>query len=314
MLLLIVLILILSSTSLSLANDIDSSTTIGDSNKISFKEKLITFSDNIDMVLLLSIGIGLMSTMVFMLLVYTFSNIGKSQFKYLNDLEGPINKYKRKLKRKLNNQKKIILNKKEKYLVIIGAILLGTTTTNWRNIPKYGAFGILVTLVIVILFQKIRNKNIHTRKVKEVAIVFEAIELYMKAGYSMYQAIRTSRFLVTEIRPAIDLCLTHWSAGPKVALTKLQEELNLPEAETLILMLINLENSGSQDMRSAIGGEVFNIENIQKMKANISISNKPLVLMLYRMLPLASVMGITVGSLVYRTFMMLQTTLGVKIL
>lgn len=268
-------------------------------------KKLVSVFLTLDMRLILSIGIGVIVIILASICFTLMDGKGKKSFSYLNGMEGTLNKFKRKLKRKFENNKSIILNDKEKYLIMISAVLVVTASNNLKSAPKYLGYGLILGLIIVLLFQKVKKDNLHTKKVEEFAIVFEAIELYMRAGYSMYQAIRTSRLLVKEIRPSIDMCLTYWGAGPKNALSKFQEDLNLPEAETLILLLINLESTGSKEMRSAIGGEVFSIESIERMKTNIKTSNKPLVLMVYRMLPLGSVLGIVVGSLIYRTFAVL---------
>lgn len=263
--------------------------------------------DSLDMLKVLAVSIGIMVVIITLLMI-EIQGKSKGKFKYLSDMEGPYNKFKRRLKRNFEQRKRIILNQKEKYIIVGIAILLTTTASSVKSSFTLLAGGALTGLSIILFVRNVKSKNVHIKKVNEIAIVFESIELYMRAGYSMYQAIRTSRLLITEIRPAMDVCLSYWGNGPKQALAKLQEELNVPEAETLILMLVNLEGTGSKEMRSAIGGEVFNIESIQRMKTNVSIANKPLLLMIYRMLPLGSVIGITVGSLMYRTFSVLQHT------
>lgn len=267
----------------------------------------VNFANNLDMMMVVSVGIGFVVSLIFLVLLTEIFK-RRTKFRYLNNMEGDLNRFKRKLKRKVDNQKKLAISEKERNVVVGIAILMATATNNLTSMPQFVAIGIFIGLGIVLIFQKNRKNKIHTQKIKEISILFEAIELYMRAGYSMYQALRTSRLLVTHIRPSIDMCLSYWGAGPKTALAKFQEELNVPEAETLILMLVNLESSGSKEMQKAIGGEVFNIESIQKMKVNASISNKPLVMMVYRMLPMASVLGITVGSMLYRTFAMLSAS------
>lgn len=263
------------------------------------------FVNSLDLMMFVSVGIGFIISLIFLVLLSELFK-KRTKFRYLNNIDSDLSKFKRKLKRKVKNQQKLIISEKERNLIIGVAVLMATATNNLTSMPKFVLIGMFIGLGIVLVFQKNRKNKIHTQKIKEIAILFEAIELYMRAGYSMYQALRTSRLLVTHIRPAIDTCLSYWGAGPKIALSKFQEELKLPEAETLILMLVNLESTGSRDMHKAIGGEVFNIESIQKMKVNASISNKPLVMMVYRMMPMASVLGITVGSMLYRTFAMLS--------
>lgn len=268
------------------------------------------YAEMINMPLVLSISMGVIAIAVSFLIWVFIDSTRMKRFNYLNSMNSKYAVIKRKLKARFRSSvkknKSIVLNNKEKYLVIAFALLLVTTSNNFKNMPMFMSLGAITGLGVVVLMQNVKSKNLHRKKVEEIAIVFEAIELYMKAGYSMYQAIRASRLLVKTIRPALDTCLTYWGAGPKVALGKLQDELSLPEAETLILLMINLESTGSQEMQNAIGGEVFSMESIERMKRDIEISNKPLVLMIYRMLPLVSVLGIVVGSLVYRTFAVLE--------
>lgn len=257
--------------------------------------------------IIFSIGIGLAALSIFYLVYQNFQNV---RFSFGKGYK--IKKFKEKIKRFFKTKKTSILSNKHKMLVLAMAVALIGTAKEIKQIPKLMIFGMLIGLVIIYVYQKTAIASMKAKKLKEAAILFEAIELYTKTGYSLYQAIRTSRILVNEIRPAIDSCLNYWNAGANKALQKLREELNLEEIDTLILLLINMESSGAKELENTIGKVAFNMEDLQNMKAQIKIANKPLIFVIYRMLPLASIAGIITGGLLYRTYHVLEQTGFIK--
>lgn len=261
----------------------------------------------IDGRMIFSIGIGMIVSSLISFMYVFFSG---ERFAYGANYR--IGKLKNKLKRKLKIKKKIILSKKERIVILVITLTLVGTVRNMEQVPKFMVIGLLLGFGIVLIYQKTRAVSIRARKIKEAAILFEAIELYMKAGYSQYQAIRASRVLVDKIRPEVDMCLSYWGMGARQALEKFQEELNLEEINTLILLLINMESSGMENMQDSIGREVFSIESLHKMKSQIKIANRPLVFVIYRMLPLANIAGIVIGGLLYRTYHVLEMTGFIK--
>lgn len=250
-----------------------------------------------------STGIGLI---VFSVVYLLYESIRKVRFKFGESYR--IRKIKEKIKRFIKTKKTLVLSKKEKLIILGMAIAFAGTAQNIRQASRLLFWGILIGLFIVYVYQKTHTATIRAKKLKESAILFEAIELYTKAGYSLYQAINASKVLVDEIRPAVDTCLNYWGAGPRIALQKLQEEIGLEEIDTLILLLINIESSGGKELDGTIGDVVFNMEDLQKMKTQIKIANRPLIFVIYRMLPLASIAGIVVGGLLYRMYSVLEQT------
>ena len=258
--------------------------------------------------LVFSAGIGIVVFSTFFLIHEKY--IKNTRFRFGENYR--IKKIIEKIKRYFRNKKTLVLSKKEKIIMFAMAIALAGTVKNIKQVPKFMFWGLFFGLIVIIIYQKTIVVATRAKKLKEAAILFEAIELYTKAGYSLYQAIRASRVLVDEIRPAVDKCLNYWGAGAKKALQKLQEELKLEEVSTLILLLINMESSGTKELDGAIGKVVFSMEDLQKMKTQIKISNRPLIFVIYRMLPLASIAGIVVGGLLYRTYHILEMTGFIK--
>lgn len=204
----------------------------------------------------------------------------------------------------------VTLTKKEILSILIIIVLFASMTNQLANVPKYVFLGVVISLISIKAIKHLKEQADRAKKLKEVVFLFEAIELYIKAGYTVYQALRTAKVLTNKIRPAVDKCLSYWSASPKKALETLQEEIKLPGIEILVLLLLQMEYSGSKELQGAMKRESFNIEKIQKLKSQIKIANKPLILVVYKMLPLMAILGIVVGALLYRTYSVL-TQVGI---
>lgn len=257
----------------------------------------------IELNIIFSAGVGLS---IFSLLYLIYEKLKTLRFNYGNSYE--VRKKVNKVKRFLRTRKAIVLNKKERIIILAIVISLIGTVNDAREIPRFIFIGLIFGLAVIKIYQKTIVATNRAKRLKEAAILFEAIEMYLKSGYSLYQAVRASRLLVDDIRPAVDKCLNYWGAGAEVALQKLQEELKLEEIDTLILLLINMEQSGTKELEGTIDKVVFNIEDLQKMKTQIKIANRPLIFVIYRMLPLISTAGIVAGGLLYRMYHVLELT------
>lgn len=250
----------------------------------------------------LSIGIGLFIS-TYLLYVYKLIQDKKLRFSFQgikNKIEN--NRKTRNIKRYINNKIKIItsLTKKEKYLILIVSLLMAGTSKTIKLVPLNLILGTVFGLIVTKLFEKIKRDIGRTRKLKEVAILFEGIEMYSKAGYSLIQSLRASKLLTDIITPSIDKCLSYWSMGPQRALEILKDELNLEESDALILLMMHLETAGTKNLQGMLQREAHNIERLQKMKTEIKIAHRPLILMVYRILPITAILGIVIGSLLFR--------------
>lgn len=218
----------------------------------------------------------------------------------------------RNAKRYVQNKIKIIttLSKKEKISILIVALLMAGTSKGLNVLPLNTGVGLILGLIVIKLFEKIKKDLGRTKKLREVAILFEGIEMYSKAGYSLVQALRASKLLTNIITPSIDKCLNYWSMGPQKALEILKNELNLEESDALILLMMHLETAGVKNLQGMLQREAHNIERLQKMKAEIKIAHRPLILMIYKVLPIASILGIVIGTLLFRVYYIL-TNMGI---
>lgn len=138
------------------------------------------------------------------------------------------------------------------------------------------------------------------RKLRQVAALYEAVDFYTRAGYTIRQSLSLAVPLAPELRGAVEKCLAAWPAGPVRALERLAQEIGLPEAALLASVLAHAEESGISTGRAAIEEESRSLEALRQTLAELKIVSKPIYFAIYRALPLAAVGGIMTGPLVYR--------------
>ncbi len=187
---------------------------------------------------------------------------------------------------------------------IAGLMAVGLSR-DWAEFAQFFLLIFVITIVAVHLYKKIGGDISKNKKLKDIAVLFEAIELYMKAGYPMVQALRLSRILTPNITKEIDMCLDHWATSPKLALEKFKEELNLEQGEMLVSILIHMEMAGTKNLSGILAREAYNIERLRRLRTETRVSLRPLYLMVYRFIPLVSALGIIAGPLLYRTYRVL---------
>lgn len=228
-----------------------------------------------------------------------FSNLGN----YMNR-----NRQVRNLRRFLSKKIEALkaLAKQERISIIIITLLMIGTSQNLFTIPKNLIVGIVIGLIIAKLVSKIKKEVVKAKKLNDIAVLFEAIDMYTKVGYSLIQALRSAKLLTKIITPTLDKTIALWARGPKQALEYLKNQLELEESETLILLMMHLEKTGVKQFNGVLKREARNIERLQRMKSEISISKRPLILTVYRILPLTAIFGIVIGSLIYRVVFQFQ--------
>lgn len=156
------------------------------------------------------------------------------------------------------------------------------------------------------------HKSVEDRRTEErrrdIFVLFDALEIYLRAGYSMQYALSVSRSLVSSIRPAINKALSYWPAGAESALKVLRDEINLPEGDVLVSLLAQIERAGIDRLEGVLAREVARMEEVRQAAAKMRIMSRPLYLVIYRALPLLAVQGMVAGTMAMRAFEVLRQT------
>jgi len=233
-----------------------------------------------------SLGVGIMSVLLMLF------NLSKTTFS--------VNRQRIKKNIKVETFSGLKLNKKEKYAGLgMGVLVAGLATSPYGALQMF-LTGFVFGVIGFRYFESIRLDVLKNNRLKEMAILFDAVDLYVKAGYTMFQALDAAKILTPSLAPYIRRCLDRWPASPREALNQLKKDLALPEGEMLTSLLIYMETTGSKNLEGVLGQEANNIERLRKMRIESGISKKPLITMLYRFLPVGSIIGIVAGTLLYR--------------
>lgn len=208
--------------------------------------------------------------------------------------------------KKAMKQSKPEVDKIQLLLSLATGILFAGLAGNFRTGVIFFAAGLSIGLVFYRKFQDLvalRNRN---QRLKDLAVLFEAVELYTRAGYTIPQALRAAKVLTPGLKTAIEKCLDYWPAGPRAALEQFRRLIQLPEGDIFVSLLTYMEATGVKDLEGVLGREADNIERLRRLRAEASIASRPVYLMVYRVLPLVATLGILVGPLLYRTYRVMK--------
>jgi len=200
---------------------------------------------------------------------------------------------------------------------LLGSIaggILGATFT-WGSPAFFNTVGIGSTMGAIIgwFFYNNWKESKRLKLLREVAVLYESVEFYTRAGYTIQQSLKLGAVLAPSLRAQVERCLAAWPSGPARALENFAREVGLSEAAVLSSVLIHAEESGMAFGASAVQEESRNLEELRKNLVELKIASKPLYFAIYRALPMAAVGGVIVGPLVYKLQRVLQMIVDVNL-
>jgi len=180
----------------------------------------------------------------------------------------------------------------------------------------WGADNILIGAIIcsfwagisVIAFREYHRRKTQGVRYQECLELFRLVETYMQLGMPLQLALAEAKEILVVLKPAVNKALAYWGMGSDNALKVLQKEIDLPEAESLVLLLSQINNSGVKNFDNIIKMEADRLEELRQAAEQIQISIKPLVLILYRALPLVAILGMIAGVMFTRTMEIIKDT------
>ena len=237
------------------------------------------------MILLTAISVGVIAFVV--ILTSTDIIIQKAQVYLITKQFSP---------RKSNKDVQILLG------AIIGFIagVLLTTGTNYMTTISLASAGMGAGAVEI--SYRILTKRKEDRRRQECFLLFEAIEIFIQSGYSIPQALAIARDFTPSLTPEINKTLAAWPQGAVKALEVFRDSIDLPEGDQLVSLLLQINQAGSKNLGNIIQAEARQMEEKRKAMEKARITQKPVFLMAYRLLPLVVLMGMLAGVLVNRVF------------
>ncbi|MBO8128257.1 MAG: hypothetical protein H0Z39_03535 [Peptococcaceae bacterium] len=164
--------------------------------------------------------------------------------------------------------------------------------------------GTLLTLVVVGAVLGFGAKKTFTRetrfkKLREASVFYKAVEVRLRAGYTVPHTLQMAASLSPTLRPAVEKCLRQWGFSPRKALEQLRTDLDIPEAETLAYVLIRAYEAGGDKIAHVLGQGARNLDAKMIAAEEKSFAKGRMGYLLYRLLPALGVFGIFAGSLAY---------------
>lgn len=194
----------------------------------------------------------------------------------------------------------------DKHQIVIGG-LLGMT---FGIMLSWGTSHVVICGLIfsglgigsVVILQAFSKNRITALKKAECLVLFESTEIFLRAGMSLQTSLANSKMLTKLLNPAIDAALAAWPAGSIQALEILRKEVALPEGDILVSLLMQLNQAGTANFEGIIQRESQRIEAMRFAVEKAQIARKPLILVVYRSLPMFIVLGLFIGALTLRAF------------
>ncbi|WP_084665136.1 hypothetical protein [Thermanaeromonas toyohensis] len=156
-----------------------------------------------------------------------------------------------------------------------------------------------------LVYSNIRETR-RLRLLREVAILYEAVDFFTLVGYTIPQALRLGSIATPSLRAHVERCLARYSRDRVRALEEFAREVNLPEAALLSSVLVHAEEAGMSMSRSALQEESRSLEELRRSLSELRVVSKPIYFAVYRGLPLIAVSSLLVGPLAYRLVVMLK--------
>jgi len=249
------------------------------------------------LIILASLGLSV-ATVAFFLFLWKVWNVNVSdRFKpniKSRDRTGKITKS------ELRRQDKKVL-----IAMFIGSVTLGALLFKiipfWLSILLGAGLG----MVGQTIYRSITESSQEFIIIKELALLYECIELFTKAGFTVRQSLEMSQLVVPNLKNKIQICLDQWAFGPLRALEKFGEDIGVKQANILVGLLMQIEESGTKNISGAMEQEASRLEEMREALVESRIAKKPIYSAVYMFLPVASLLGILIAPLAYRAIQMM---------
>lgn len=259
---------------------------------------------NIDVAVVLitltAMGVGLSATAVCMGLLYSTSSARLA--KRLKSLR-PV---KPKRTKKESKDWSPFRDTKTTLACLAGAVSFGALALGTPYLPIAMLLGNFVAMGAVLGTRYLKSSSGRFLRLREAAVLYESIDLFGQAGFTVRQAMQLSLPLVTKLRPALGKCIDRWGSGALRAIEQLGNDIGIPEADVLIAVLMHAEEVGTAKLAGVMEEEASRIDELRQTLAEMCVAGKPLYATAYIFLPVATLLGIIMGPLAYRAILMIS--------
>jgi len=184
--------------------------------------------------------------------------------------------------------------------MVAGALLMAFVTWNTKWLITATSLGATAGFLAARFVDRVRLSTVQYAKRREIALFYEAVELYLHAKLPLRYALQLAGYITPRLASAVNTCLGMWSSGPVQALEAMCREINMPEGDLLVSLLTQINQLGLDKIEGVMRREGQNIERLQEATARAKITTRPVYFVIYRILPLVAVFGMFAGVLLWR--------------
>lgn len=259
---------------------------------------------NFDVVIILTalsaLGVGLSAAALFTGLLYNISSA-----RLANKLSS-LRPVKPKPVKITSENRRPFMDTKTLLACFGGAVGFGALAWGTPYLPVAVFLGNLVALGIVFAARYLRGGSDRFLRLREAAVLYESIDLFGQAGFTVRQAMQLSLPLVTRLRSALEKCISRWGGGSLRAIEQLGHDIGIPDADVLIAVLMHAEEVGTGKLAGVMEEEAIRIDELRRTLAEMRVAGKPVYATAYVFLPVATLLGIILGPLAYRAIQMIS--------
>lgn len=201
--------------------------------------------------------------------------------------------------------RKLFSDRQTLYFMGGGAFLFGLITAGTSLMLPLMMMGAVSGLVGKKFLERVMANKKEFIKTKEVSLLYECVDLFTGAGYTVKQSLQLSMILVPNLRKHISDCIDRYPSGPLRALEQLGRDIGVKHADMLSGLLMQAEESGVENVKGIMEQEAVRLEELRESLAESRIAAKPIYSAVYLFLPVASVLGIIIAPLAYRAIQMI---------
>lgn len=183
-----------------------------------------------------------------------------------------------------------------------GIVIVFFATFLWDTpyIFAVPAIGMSIGMIISKVSKYFKTKADYMIRLKETIRLYDLVEFYTFAKYTIPQALVLAKDLTPSIKPAVERCINQWSFGPQKAIEQMGKDINVKECDIMISVLNQAVTLGTQRLSGVLGEEAGKLEDLRHGKVEAGINLKPLYQAVYLILPGIGFLGMFLFPLAYR--------------
>ncbi|RJX20177.1 MAG: hypothetical protein C4575_07105 [Desulforudis sp.] len=180
---------------------------------------------------------------------------------------------------------------------VAGGVVAATLLTQGQYGFNTIVFGAVAGGIVGHVFILASAHGRKMRRLRETAVLYLLVELGLRAGYTLPASLRGAMPMTPALAPHVARCLEIWDRSPIQALETLRQAINLPEADTLVSLLMQVQEMGSGRLGGAMEEGSKQLQSLRRALVRSQAASRPLAFAVFRMLPVLGVVGLVLGPL-----------------